>query len=168
MEKFGLQHTVLYAKGWYRRYNNHPKAKRKTIWDDLEALIEMDGYMGFFEGDTLEQKKSRIVHLLLMNFERLPYRGHMNSLTAFYEGIKERNCWQYGYTTNKNCWRDPESYPEYDREEAVVRYILSFFMSLDKDDWEPCMPDYSKLPRKKGIKDKTLKTHFGDLTEETC
>ena len=170
MEKFGLQHTVLYAKGWYRRYKNHPKAKRKTIWDDLEVLIEMDDYMGFFEGDTLKQKKGRIIYLLLMHFERLPIRGHVNSLTAFYEGVKEENCWKYGYYTSNNCfWRSTnEKFLEYDREEAVLKYMLSHFCNLHKDDWEPCMPDYTKLPRAKCITDKKLKTHFGHLTKETC
>ena len=38
MEKFTLQHTVLYSKGWYKRENN------RTIWEDLQILLEKDGY----------------------------------------------------------------------------------------------------------------------------
>lgn len=73
MEKFSLQHTVLYSKMWYKRYN--PKGTRKTIWDDLQIVLEMDGYLGTFIGDSPEQVKHRITYLLVSQLERLPNNG---------------------------------------------------------------------------------------------
>jgi hypothetical protein len=87
MEKFSLQHTVLYSKGWYKRYDL--KSNRKTIWDDLRIVLEMDGYVGTFIGDSPEQVKNRISYLLVNQLERLPKTGHARTLSNFYESIKK-------------------------------------------------------------------------------
>lgn len=165
MEKFSLQHTVLYAKGWYKRYN--AKSERKTIWDDLVIVLEMDGYLGTFEGDTPEQIKHRAAYLLVNQFQRLPNKGYANSLAAFFEGIKPYNCWKHGYYTKQYTFlrsqKEIDSSPDYDYDEAVARYVLSHLCSLEKGEWTPCAPDYTKLPRRNGISNEKLKNHFGDL-----
>lgn len=156
MEKFSLQHTVLYSKGWYKRYDS--KGKRKTIWDDLAITLEMDGYMGTFIGDSPEQVKHRITYLLVSQLERLPVTGHSRTLSNFYTEIKEQNCWKYGYYTKNNGFlrQDLNNNPEYDYNEAVARYCLSSFQNLDRNEWEVCEPHYSKLPRKNGVTDKSI------------
>ncbi len=165
MEKFSLQHIVLYSKGWYKSYS--PKGKRKTIWDDLEILIEADGYLGCLEGDTLEQKKNRIAYLLVSQLERLPKRGHVGTLSEFYESIKPYNCFKFGYYT-KDYFFAPAleqkgiKLEEYDYNEAVVRYCLSFFSNLSKDDWKTIKPNYSILPKSNGIKDKKVNEIFAN------
>lgn len=157
MENFRLQHTVLYAKGWYKKFD--PKGKRKTLWDDLALTLEMDGYVGTFIGDSPEQLKNRIAYLLVNNLERLPKTGHERTLSNFYESIKEYNCWKYGYYTKNNCHlrSDLNDKPEYDYNEAVARFCLSIFQNLDRGEWTPCEPDYSKMPRNNGVKDKRIK-----------
>lgn len=165
MEKFSLQHTVLYSKNWYKRYN--PKGIRKTLWDDLMTVLEMDGYLGTFIGDTPSQIKHRATWLLVNQFERLPYKGHSNSLSAFFEGIKPHNCWKYGYYTKDHTWMrskaEIDASPEYDYDEAVARYILSNLSMLRFDEWNSCLPDYTKMPRKNGISDKNVKEIFAKL-----
>ena len=168
MEKFSLQHTVLYAKNWYKRYNQ--KSQRKTIWDDLVITLEMDGYLGTFIGDTPLQIKHRVTWLILNQFERLPNKGYANSLSAFYEGIKPYNCWKYGYYTKDHTWMRSKSEidesPEYDMDEAAVRYCLSHFCQLERKSWVPCAPDYTKMPRRNGVTNKKVKEFFPELTEQ--
>lgn len=161
MEKFSLQHTVLYSKGWYK--------KSKDIWKDLSKCLEADGYVGTFIGDSPEKLKNRLTYLLVSQFQRLPNKGYVNSLAAFYEEIKPYNCWKYGYYTKdykflRNSQEINDS-PDYDYNEAVARYCLSNFSMLSRDEWNTCSPDYKLvLPRKNGIKDKTIKEHFSSLS----
>lgn len=164
MEKFKLQHTVLYSKGWYKKYNS--KGKRKNIWDDLRLTLEMDGYIGTFIGDSPEQLKNRIAYLLVNQLERLPITGQVRTLTNFFESIKEYNCWKYGYYTKNNSHlrKDLNDKPEYDYNEAVARYCLSIFCNLDRKEWNVCKPDYSKMSRNRNITDKKISEIFGELS----
>lgn len=156
MEKFSLQHTVLYAKGWYKRYSSG-----NTIWEDLAITLEMDGYMGTFIGDSEIQRNNSIAYLIVGQFERLPKYGHSRSLQAFYEGVKPHNCWKYGYATKDftlmQSQKDIDASPVYDYNEAAVRYCLSNFFGMDNTEWVPCQPDYTKLPKPKDITKKKLK-----------
>lgn len=159
-DKFSLRHTVLYAKGWYKRSNN--------FWKDIMKCLEADGYLGTFEGDTLNQIKHRAAYLIVGQFERLPNKGHANSLQSFYENIKPHNIWKYGYYTKDFTFmrskEEIEKSPDYDYDEAVVRYCLSHFLGLNKDEWNVCKPDYKNvLPRKNGIKDKKVKEIFNNV-----
>jgi hypothetical protein len=161
MEKFSLQHTVLYSKGWYKSYNI--KGKRKTIWDDLEILLEADGYIGTFNGDSDKQKQNRITYLLVEQLDRIPKTEHVGTLTDFYESIKEYNCWKYGYYTKTNSNKNNTSeLPDYDYNEAVVRYCLSFFCNLKTEQWKPIAPDKSVLPLNNGIKQLKIKKIFNN------
>lgn len=158
MEKFNLKHTVLYAKGWYRR--------SKNIFDDLSKCLEADGYLGTFEGDSPEQIKNRVAYLIVGQFERIPNKGYANSLQSFYEGIKPHNVWKYGYYTKGfKFMRSPEEIdksPEYDYDEAVVRYCLSHFCGLEKCEWNVIKPDFKNVLKKnEGVKDKKVKEIFG-------
>jgi hypothetical protein len=162
MEKFTLQHIVLYSKGWYKKYN--PKStKRKTIWDDLEILIQADGYLGCLESDSLEQKKNRIAYLLVSQMSRIPLTGNARTITDFFEAIKPHNCWKYGYYTNQNGWINPkkdEVFPEWDINEAAVRYCLSEFSRLEKSQWIEIKPDKNVLPLSNSVSNKKIKEIF--------
>ena len=161
MEKFSLQHIVLYAKGWYKSYNS--KGKRKTIWDDLKILIEADGYLGFNEGDSLEQTKNRISYLLVSQLQRIPLTGSSRTLSDFFESIKPHNCWKYwGYDTKQNCWsgKPKEDLPDWDINEAAVRYCLSHFGNLSKNEWNHIKPDKKVLPLANNVTEKKIKEIF--------
>lgn len=160
MENFSLQHAVLYSKGWYKKYD--PKGKRKTLWDDLSIILEMDGYLGTFAGDSPEQIKNRVAYLLVSQLQRIPLTGNARTLSDFYESIKEYNCWKFGYYTKNNShWlRDSDDKPEYDYNEAVARYCLSEFSRLDFTQWKTCKPDYSVMRKSNDIKDKAILKMF--------
>lgn len=167
MDKFSLQHTVLYAKNWYERYDE-TNGLRKNIWEDLMLALELDGYQGTFIGDNEAQIKHRVAYLIVGQFQRLPNKGHANTLQAFYEGIKPFNCWKYGYYTKDYVFMQTQAQidaaPVYDYDEAVVRYCLSYFVSLSRDEWEPCAPNYTKgLAKPKRISKKKIKDQFSSL-----
>ena len=153
MEKFKIFHVALYAKGWYKREN------KKTLWEDLRVILTLDGYYGEC------MSENDIVYNLLNHCQRLEIRG-FKELTTFVEGIHPSNCWKYGYYTNNYLFiRKGDVLPEYNYNEAVVRYCLSTLVSTDLKtlcglDKLP-MPDYKNgLPRKNGITDKKLKEMF--------
>jgi hypothetical protein len=162
MEKFTLRHTVLYAKNWYKRYS--AEGERKTIWEDLVLALEMDGYIGSFEGESPEQIKNRVAYLIVGQFERLPKKGSLTSLQSFYEGIKPHNCWKYGYYTKgftlMRSKEEIENSPDYDYNEAVARYCLSYFLGLSKEEWGVCPPDYTTFSKPKSVKREDVKRIF--------
>ena len=163
MEKFTLQHTVLYAKHWYKRYS--PDGDRKTIWEDMVALLEMDGYVGTFEGESPAQIKGRVCHLIVGQLGRIQNKPHLTSLQAFYGAVQPYNCWKYGYYTKSftllRTKQDIDESPDYDYNEAVLRYCLSCFVELDKENWTPCEPDYSSFSRPDHITDEKILETFG-------
>jgi len=154
MEKFTLFHTALYSKGWYKREN------RKTIWEDLKVILTLDDYNGQY------MSNGDIVSILLMHCQRLNTRA-FSDLDIFANGISKDYCWKYGYYTKGANWvRDSDKLPEYDYLEAIARYCLSNISTSDiktlcGEGGRLPMPNYEKgLPRKNGITDKKLLTHF--------
>lgn len=154
-----ISNTILYSKGWYKRY--HIKSSRKTIWHDLRKTLNADGYFMDLDNEITKHDIERIAFLIVKQFDLLPKTGSSRSLTSFYEGIKEHNCWKYGYYTKNNCsWFDTSEYPEYDYNEAVVKYCLSNFSMLESKEWQLTFPDKSVLPLSNGVTLKKLKYHF--------
>lgn len=130
MEKFGLMHTVLYAKHWYKSSDD--------IWSDLVKVLEADGYIGTFEGDSPEQIKNRVAYLLVIQLDRIPKLGSLGRLPDFFESIKPYNSWKYGYYTKENSnWstnsKEYDSLKSYDYNESVARYCLSYFAQLSRE-----------------------------------
>jgi len=162
MEKFGLQHTVLYAKGWYKRSNN--------FWKDIMKCLEADGYLGTFEGESEQSIKHRAVYIILNQFSRIKGKENIKSLAYFFDQIKPHNCWKYSnYWTKQfnfmHSKEEIEKLPEYDIDEAAIKYVLSILLSLNKDEWNPIPPDYKKvLPRKNGIKNKQIEECFSQVS----
>jgi hypothetical protein len=153
MENFSLNHLVLYSKGWYKRYD--VRGKRKNIWDDMQVILELDGYAMYEEIPN----KYRIVELVLEHCQRID--KNWTKLRNFYNGVCDREVWKYGYYTNtNNFWGRKEELPTYDYQEAVLRYCISNLSNLDTQEWKPCKPNYSKLPRPNHISDKTILEHF--------
>lgn len=148
MEKFSLQHTVLYAKHWYKHSDN--------FWEDIKKCLTADGYSGeyFSPADC--------TNVIINHFERLnhPYYGQLSRVLF---GIQETECWKYGYYTNHHTWiKDYEKRPIYNINEAIVRYCLSCFFNIETDKWNPCKPDFKNcLPARKGITKKKAEEFFG-------
>lgn len=162
MEKFSLQHTVLYSKNWYKSYNI--KGKRKTIWDDLEIVLKADKHDYLFSSDNDVQKQNRITYLLVVQLDRIPKLGYIGTLAEFYESIKDCNCWRYGYITKTNSLDTNKNIklPDYDYNEAVARYCLSFFSNLEKEQWNVIAPNKSILPLRNNIKQSKIKLLFNN------
>ena len=129
-----ITHTILYSKGWYKRTN---------IWEDLKATLKCDDYEPFDNRD--------IISILVSRFDSLPYQQYTHSLSSITEGISKGQCWKHGYYTKDFKWnKNWEECPEWDYDEAIVRYILSVFSSLNKDEFLVKEPDYEKcLPKSK-------------------
>jgi hypothetical protein len=147
-EKSTLQHTVLYAKHWYKR--------GQDIWKDIKICLGKDGYSGYplmSNGDC--------INILLRQLQRVDNK-RVYELTNVLFAIQVSNCWKYGYYTNNHTWvKGYKTLPNYEINEAIVKYCLSVFQDLDKNQWEVCPPDYENcLPRRNGIKDKTIKEMF--------
>lgn len=148
--EFSLQHTVLYAKGWYKR--------SKDIWADLRKVLNADDY----SADIM--KNGELAMLLLHRLEALK-NPNVKSVATVISAIEPHNCWTYGYFCQGSptlLSRKDEVWPEYDRSEAIVRYCLSIFGNLKFDEWNPCKPDFKVLPRKNGVTDASLKEHFSE------
>ena len=141
--KFTLQHTVLYAKGWYK--------KSGDLFEDMKKCLTADGYSGDIMG------KADVLNVIVRQFERLDTHYNRDLLTVLL-GVTEHECWKVGYYTKNHAWaqRDGEERPEYDYYTAIVMYCLSSFLSIDKEQWEPVRPDFKNvLP----AKNKHAKTH---------
>ncbi len=135
--KFTLQHTVLYAKNWYKRSDN--------FWEDMKACLNADDYM--------PDDKNDCVGIILSQFDKLDYKQYRDSKLSFLSGILPANCYKFGYYTKGNCdWLKEQPTNEYDVVEAAIRYCLSHFVQLGSDEWNVCEPDFKKcLPRRKGV-----------------
>lgn len=59
--------------------------------------------------------------------------------------------------------KDIDESPTYDYDEAVVRYVLSNLLDLSKNEWVPCLPDYTIMRKRNDIKDKSIKKMFSHL-----
>lgn len=111
MEKFGLGHVALYAKGHYQRGEN--------LWEDLKKCLTADDYSG--EGFD----KYDVVNLLIIHGERIPFHGSSPRARHMIVDIAPENCWRRGYYTKDARWIKDENLPEYDYWEAVARFYLS-------------------------------------------
>ena len=147
--EFRLNHVVLYAKLWYKHSDD--------IWADLKKCLTADGY----SGDIM---RNRDVYWILINqFENMEHRGHAHMLSTVIDSVNEQSCWKFGYVTKGSCFADDPGveYPEYDISEAIVRYILSHFMQLNREQWQPTRPDFKNvLPPRKGMTAKKVKEFF--------
>ncbi len=138
-----MQHLALYAKGWYKTY--HPLAKRKTLWDDLKTILEMEGYPS-----TMDKKD--VYHIILNFF----VRTFPNKLEKIIKYANPVNSWEVGYVVNHPVYGNKENVYEY--EMAVMMAILNEIRLTDSDEFQiTTLPDYSQMPRKNGIKNKYLK-----------
>jgi hypothetical protein len=103
MDKFTLQHVVLYSKGWYTTTN---------IWADMKACLSADRY----SSDLMSNKD--ITQVILGQFERL-CNTNVNKLSVFIDAIQECNCYRYGYYTKNNVF-NIKTETVYDLNESIV------------------------------------------------
>jgi hypothetical protein len=147
MDKFNLLHTALYAKHWYKHSD--------CIWDDLKKTLAMDNY----QGDLMT--KNNIVFVILDHCQKIPNQLAFTSLYKFTKGISESECWIYGYATKGNSFSLRDLLPEYDINEAVVRYCLSNISFLSPEELGGVVmpkPDFKKcLPKPKAVTHKLIK-----------
>ena len=151
MEKFKLSHVAMYAKGWYKRRDN--------IWHDMRKCLTADGYSGevFSKYDTLM--------IIMIKFEKIPRNANRSILSEFYNGIKPSQCWKHGYYTKDHTWaKDYQSLPEYNIDEAALRYCLSEIALLGREDFNIVKPDYKNcLPRPNDYKKETFEKFFAEM-----
>lgn len=151
MEKFSLQHIVLYAKGWYQRQEDE-----QGLIEDLQKCFTADDYSGEFF------KKRDCASMLIHHLEKLPITPSRNTISAVLDGIDEKNCWKFGYVTKNNTWNsDNSKYPDYDQDIAIIKYCLSQFNFLSNKEWDVIKPDFEKvLPMKNGITEEQVEEIF--------
>lgn len=161
--KFTLHHTALYAKGWYKQYQNHPSSPRKTIYDDLRKTLSKDDY----SGDIMTERD--ILYVILHQLEQLDIQQFKP--TTLLSEINEYNCWKYGYETKKNSFRGTidkdylSKLPYYDLNMAILFYCLSCIKLMNKEklgwDENKPFPDYKNcLPKPRNIKQKQYELIF--------
>ena len=155
MENFELLHIVLYSKDWYA------KEHEQDIWADLRVIFTLDGYMGE------HMTKNDMVSILLINCERLNMRAF--DLMNFANGIDKRNSYKTGYKYQDMPFQNEgTNYPEWDSQEAIVRYCLSELRFASSKKY-PKLPftDYVRgLPKSNDITIATLNKFFGRKKEE--
>lgn len=136
-DKFKLTHTTLYAKGWYKKSDN--------VWDDLMEILKLDDYTPFSKGD--------VYNILLNNVQR--YDSRWTDLREVMIGIHPNECWKYGYYVKNNAnWSNGKSVnelPDYDMPTAFIKYVLSNLRDLDRNQWNPSVPKWTKYPKKSNL-----------------
>lgn len=161
MAEFKLDHTALYAKGWYEK-----NVDGRTLWQDLQITLGADGYNG--EGMEVRDIVTVILEAC-QEFKTRPFQ-----LIPVLSNIAKGNCWKFGYRTKGNMpvWlsdKEEMGLPEYDYWEAVVRYCLSEMARMNMDelgvkklsrpDFEKVLPARLEWNETKGrIWDETFKT----------
>lgn len=152
MKKFSLLHLALYSKNWYKKCN------KQSIWDDLKVILTLDGYGGeyFTNGDITRVILTQCQHIEMNAFK---------SMYDFAIGVSKDDCWKYGYYTKGNTYNNKKDseLPEYDYNEAIVRYCISNLMMTELSEFAKHlpMPDYKKgLRRPDGVSKKKLKEMF--------
>lgn len=131
---FTLQHTVLYAKGWY---------KRNDFWEDIKKCLTADGY----SGDIMDA--SDCANVIFNQFQKLEHRGGYHDTWNILSGITDSEIWKYGFHTKTNFGgriKDAELLPEYSYYMAIVHYCLSYFVQIDRNEFNVCEPDAKVLP----------------------
>lgn len=128
MKQFQLNHTVLYAKGWYNKTDN--------VFEDLKKILLLDDYTPFTNND--------VFGILVRNYEKL---FENKSLLTFLIDISPSETWKVNYPTKGNVWmrnnKENESYPEYDLHTAIIYKILSEFRFMELKDITLSPPKYS-------------------------
>lgn len=152
MDKFGLLHITLYAKDWYAKGD---------LWEDLKVMFTLDDYSGEF------MTKNDMINVILNHCQLLDVRA-FRDLTQFASGIDKRNSYTNGYEYQGMPFqKEGTTYPEWDYQEAIVRYCLSNLRFVGKDKLPKMpFPDYVRgLKKRKDITVKVLKEHFGKKKE---
>lgn len=139
---FRLSNVVLYAKGWYK--------KTDDVWEDLKQILVLDDYTPFTKGD--------IYSIILNAFEN--YNCRQSTLREVLQGITPRESWKVGYFTKGNAdWlskEEQETLPEYQMEEAFIRYVLSTLRFFSIEQYNNHTPLYSKYPKNERIETKKI------------
>ena len=118
-EKFKLSHTVLYAKGWYK--------KSDDVFEDLKEILRLDDYTPFSKKDVFT--------ILITEFENsIMFDGRLGK---FLTEIHPDNAWMY---LKRN--------EEYDYITVIVKRILSKLSMSPKEMYERKIPKYTKTRRK--------------------
>lgn len=149
MSKFTLVHTVLYAKGWY---------KKTDFWEDIKKCLTADDYSGeyFTNGDC--------VNVIMGQFQRLVFKEYRASLLNVIRGIQDNEIWKCGYYTTTNCpWiKKDKPTEQYELNKAIVMYCLSQFSSMERSEFPDCYPDFDNcLPIRPGIDMSKVEEVFG-------
>lgn len=138
-----LSHTVLYAKGWYK--------KSEDVFEDLKKILDIDGYTPFTKGDVL--------NILLSKAERFDHQAF--DLRAMVIGLHPKEIWKASYYTEDNNWiTNGKNLPRYDYETAVVYYVLSTLRNLTTCQWNVVTPKYAKFPKNPEIPTKRVIEQF--------
>lgn len=139
--------------------------QERVVVGVLQAEDLDDAYNCSFIDESDIQKQNRIAYLLVVQLDRIPKMGHIGTLPDFYEKIKEYNCWQYGYVTKTNLFGNKDvvaNLSDYDYNEAVARYCLSFFCNLEREQWNVIAPNKDVLPLNNNIKQVSIKKMFNN------
>lgn len=145
-EGFGLNHVVLYSKGWY---------ETGDFWTDIRKCLECDGYAASLFTDW------ECCGCILAQFDMLERIPAFNGVLSFFNGIQEENCWKIGYVTKDSPFNprkiDKSILPKYNTYEAAIRYCLSRFHILKHDQVKLTEPDFVNcLPMRKGLSEGDL------------
>jgi len=153
-------------------YNN----KFRGIWWDLAKTLTVDVsekyYINFYAHNPSEiiiPDVDFILNFLIRKCNDLfdiAYSGNNPlSLLNVREGISKYNCHKYGYYFKGSVWnRAKDCTNEYDPDEALAWYILSYLCMLEVKyiGGKLPKPDYKNvLPRKQEMTDKKLNEFFG-------
>ena len=158
-EGFLLDHTILYAKGWYKstRFD-------RSIWWDLGVVLEADlgheYYTTFYRKDFYSSKirpdENHILRFLLMQAKKIDNEQFQRNLDIEYYlcQIQPEMTQRFGYRHNKSTINENNN--EYDINEATAWYLLSCLSMATKKELgfeEFSEPDYTVLPKpiSKGI-----------------
>jgi hypothetical protein len=136
-----LKHVALYAKGHYRRSDN--------IWEDLRACLEPNGFIECEKEDIVVLITNAVSPLIAL---RWPTKQLMNN---FINEIRPHNVWRFGYRTKDYPFAKEEEkkdYPDYDYDEAIVRYYLSELVSQKVTDLGGLpLPSKKVLPLRRNL-----------------
>ena len=110
------------------------------MWKDLGIIIGADGY-----NENLN--KNDVYHIIVNRFSEMKIRE--SELLQVVDGINPESGWEYGYPTKGNFYycseADKSELPEWDFQEAVVRYCMSRVSFLNMDKVKKVMPDFKKV-----------------------
>jgi len=117
-KQWPMKHVALYAKGWYI------SEKGSTVWDDLKAILVLDGYTPFTKHD--------VFNIILGSFENTkPVRDPVRYIIHH---ASPTECWKVGYYTNDHTWlKNAAEHPDYVYHDAVLHAMLSSLRNLSVD-----------------------------------